>query len=408
MSEFATVYVAELTRRLKSKPFLIGLFIGFLAIFFFIKAPMFFSNAFQGNTTVVLLGDPTLTSRADTLLKDDFTIAKSLPQQPVTAALLRRYGAGSAIVLTAHQRRLTVAIFAKDPGAVPRSQIRSDLAPLAVQLATHASVGSVKAMLAIPVRVHTINSKFTSSSQAMLAKGIAYTMMMFLYILILVNSQLVMSSVAEEKTSRIAELLIASVDPVALLAGKIFASATLAFVQLVAWVGVGILASSGNSASVSASDANPFDFNALLSGDVITPILVAAFVIFFIIGFLQLSTLFASAASLINRTEDLGSLSVPLVMPVLGALFIAIAALGAPDAPWAVGVSFVPVLSIFVMFARMAVSNVAIWQVLLSIAINVAALVVIAYIGGKLYRVGMLLYGRTPKLSQVWSILRTS
>lgn len=408
MSEFATVYVAELTRRLKSKPFIVGLLIGLVAIFFFIKAPMFFANAFVGNTNVVLVGDPVLTSQAAPLLKDDFSIAARMPLRSVDAALLKRYHAGSALVLRSNHGRLSVAIYANDPGAVPRGQIRSDLAPLAVQLATHASVGHVKTMLAIPVGIHPLNSKFSSSSQAMLAKGVAYTMMMFLYILILVNSQLVMSSVAEEKTSRIAELLVASVDPIALLTGKIFASATLAFVQLIAWVGVAVFASSGSAAAASASNSTPFDLSAVLSGNVITPTLIVAFLIFFVIGFLQLSTLFAGAASLINRTEDLGSLSFPLVMPVVGALFIAIATLGAPNAPWAIGFSFVPILSSFVMFARMAVSNVALWQVLLSILINVVALVAIAFISGKLYRVGMLLYGRTPKLSQVWSILRTS
>jgi len=134
---------------------------------------------------------------------------------------------------------------------------------------------------------------------------------------------------------------------------------------------------------------------------------VVAFLAFFIIGFLQLATLFAGAASLINRTEDLGSITFPLVMPVVAAFIIAIAALSSPDAPLAVVCSYVPLLAPFVMFARIAVSNVPLWQVAASVGINLVALYAIAVLAGKIYRVGMLLYGRSPSLRQVWSVIRS-
>ena len=108
-----------------------------------------------------------------------------------------------------------------------------------------------------------------------------------------------------------------------------------------------------------------------------------------------------------NRTEDIGSISTPLIFAVIAALFVAIAALGTPDAPWAVTCSFIPLISSFVMFARIAVGNVPLWQLILSLGINVVALWFIAMFAGKVYRVGMLLYGRTPKFSQIWSVIRS-
>ena len=287
---------------------------------------------------------------------------------------------------------------------MPRSQVRTDLLPLQVQIAMHTGSKSIAEMLAIPVIIRPIDSKFSSSGEAMAARGIAYTLLFFLYILILGNSQLVMSSVAEEKTSRIAELLVASVDPVALLAGKILASTTLALVQMAAYVSVGILASLMQSGTANAS---PIAISGLFSGNVLSPWVLVAFVLFFICGFLQLSTLFAGAASLVNRTEDSGSLSMPLMVPVVVAFLISIAALGEPNASWAVATSFVPIFSPLVMFARVAVSEVPLWQVAISLALNVLALVGIAILSGKLYRVGMLLYGRAPKFSQIWSVIRS-
>ncbi|MHB8147041.1 MAG: ABC transporter permease [Vulcanimicrobiaceae bacterium] len=404
MTDFITVYVAELTRRIKSRPFIIGLIIGAIGIFAFIQMPNVIGGAFGGDKQAIIVGEPTLTAPAVTLLKGDLEIAAVLAPQPVDASLLQAHHASSAIVLSRAGDRLHVAIFAKDPGSVPRSQVRSDLLPLQVQLAMHGSRAAVNSLLDIPVTIHPIDSKFSSSSQALAVRGIAYTLIFFLYMLIMLNSQLVMSAVAEEKTSRIAELLVASVDPVALLGGKIIAAATLALLQMAIWVGVGIFASLGQAGS---PDASPIALDGLFSGNLLSAWVLCAFVLFFICGFLQLSTLFASVASLVNRTEDLGSLSAPLVLPVIAAFFIAVAALGEPDAPWVVATSFVPILSPFVMFARIAVSNVALWQVAVSLALNILALIGIAILGGKLYRVGMLLYGRAPKFSQIWSVIRS-
>jgi ABC-2 type transport system permease protein len=94
-------------------------------------------------------------------------------------------------------------------------------------------------------------------------------------------------------------------------------------------------------------------------------------------------------------------------MPIVFAFIIAIAALGSPDAPLAVVCSYLPLLAPFVMFARIAVSNVPLWQIGISVAINLVALYVIAVLAGKIYRVGMLLYGRAPNFRQVWSVIRS-
>ncbi len=116
--------------------------------------------------------------------------------------------------------------------------------------------------------------------------------------------------------------------------------------------------------------------------------------------------LYAAAASLINRTEDLGSVAGPLVVPVVLGIILAQVALQFPNSPNMVVCSLIPLISPFVMFTRVAVSDVPAWQLVLSLAINVGTAVLLAWLSGKIYRVGMLLYGRAPSLKQVLATLR--
>ncbi|HVA29494.1 MAG TPA: ABC transporter permease [Candidatus Baltobacteraceae bacterium] len=407
MDDLGTVFVAELLRRIRSRPFMIGVVIGILTIAAITRLPAILDRAFSGSNAVVLMGDRTLVDRARPLLSERYAIKATIDTQRVDAALLQRYHATAAIALARSARGLSVDVFAHDPGSFGKTTLTRALMPLQLQLTMRLAPRAVTALTTIPIAITPIGSKFASTAQADAARGVAYTLMFFLYILILLNSQLVMTSVAEEKTSRIAELLIASVDPSALLAGKVLAGALLSVLQLVIWIATSMYLGGSPAAGSHGAAQDP---NSMLSlgnlFDVLTPAVLVAFLVYFAIGFFQLSTLMAAFASLINRTEDLGSISMPLVMPVVAALFIAIAALGAPDASFAVVTSMIPILSPFVMFARIAVSNVPLWQIGLSLAINLIALYYIAILAGKIYRVGMLLYGRPPKLSQIWHVIR--
>jgi ABC-2 type transport system permease protein len=98
----------------------------------------------------------------------------------------------------------------------------------------------------------------------------------------------------------------------------------------------------------------------------------------------------------------------PLIIPVVGGFVLAQWALTVPNATGVAIVSQIPLLTPFVMFTRMAVSSVPLWQVLLSIGINALATVGIVWLAGKVYRIGLLMYGKPPKFSQVLNVLRSS
>jgi ABC-2 type transport system permease protein len=410
MNDIVTVFQAEFARRIKSRPFVAGLVIGALAIFLMTRLPSILENATNSEVhKVVLVGASAVTSEARTLLANDYTIAASVPGAADYKSLLAKYKAGQAIVLDRSSKGIAVTVYARDPANVSPSRIQRDLLPMRMSSITAVPQKDLERSLSLPVTVKSTGTKFSSSDSAEAAHGAAFLMIFALYIVTLVNSQLVMASVAEEKTSRIAEMLVAAINPSSLLVGKILASTALAFIQLAVWIAVGVYLNvpGGSDAAVvqSSHAASSFDLTAMLS--VITPSLIVLFFVLFVIGLLQLTMMFAGVASMINRTEDIGSLTGPLIIPVVIALIAAIAAMDVPDANWAVALSFVPIISPFVLFARVAVTNVPAIEIALAIAVNLAALIATAFACGKVYRVGLLLYGRSPSLIQIWRALRS-
>jgi ABC-2 type transport system permease protein len=310
-------------------------------------------------------------------------------------------------MLSRREDGLHVVAYARDPSAF-RESFGRDLAPLQAALATGVPVERLANHLHVPVEVRDVSGRFADAGAADAAKGIAYLFVMLLYLSILLNAQSIMTSVAEEKTSRIAELLVATLDPARLLAAKILAAAATGFIQLGVWVAAGIFAGRfvatlfAHESSAASAAATTGAFGTLT----VSPEELLAFLAFFAVGFAQYGVLYAAAASLINRTEDLGSVAGPLVIPVVLGIILAQLGLQFPNSPNVVACSFVPLISPFVMFTRIAVSDVPAWQVAVSLGINVGAAVLLAWMSGKVYRVGLLLYGRAPSLKQVIATLR--
>ena len=409
MNVLAVVFNAEFLRRVRSRAFLAGTIIGAVSILLIAILPSLLGGVLSSSgKRVVLVGDPTLTGAATPLLKHDFDIVATLLRLEAAAspAFLDAHGKASAVaVLSRGRDGLHVVAYARDPSAF-RQAFGRDLAPLQVALATGIPVGRVAGHVKVTVEVRDVSGRFADANAADAAKGVAYLFVMLLYVAILLNAQSIMTSVAEEKTSRIAELLVAMVDPSQLLAAKILAAAATGFVQLGIWVATGMLGGHAVTglfaadASAGAAGAATFGTLDISSGEVL------AFLAFFVLGFAQYGVLYAAAASLINRTEDLGSVAGPLVVPVVVGIILANFGLQFPNAPNVVVCSLLPLVSPFVMFTRIAVSTVPAWQIALSVAINLATAILLAWMAGKIYRVGLLMYGRAPSFKQIVATLR--
>ncbi|GAC1522673.1 MAG: ABC transporter permease [Vulcanimicrobiaceae bacterium] len=413
-SELGIVFATELVRKLRSRIFWLATIAGTLAIAFIIEAPLFFSGVATSSTNdVVLAGPAPLRASATALIRArrDFTIVASVAAlpQPVTVRYLDDHRhAGAAIALAVRGGRLHVDVYPRDLSAFAGAQFR-DLAPLAVSLQTGLSPDRVARASAVATGLHAIDSKFVDSGAATIAHAVAFGLVLMLYLAIILASQSVMAAVAEEKTSRIAEILVATIEPANLLAGKTFAAAAIALVQIGLWIVTAaalVPHVAASLAKIPGGRATPGGTDATAILRAIDPLEIVAFLAFFVLGYLQYATIYAAAASLISRTEDLASVTTPVLMPVVGAFFVAQYALLQPDSPLVVVCGFVPLLSPFVMFTRIAISSVPWWQTALALGIDVVTVLVCFWAAGRVYRIGMLLYGKLPSLAQIWAALR--
>jgi ABC-2 type transport system permease protein len=413
MNELGTVFVAELIRKLRSRIFWFATVGGVLAIAFIVEAPFFFASlAHSSSSDVLLAGPPGLRERAKALMerKGDFHVVGDVDTLPahVTAAYLDKHGeAGAAIALSEHDEHLRVDVYPRDLSAFDDVEFTS-LAPLGVELTTGLPAKQVESGAKIERVVHPLDAKFKDTRSAAVAHGVAFALIFMLYLAIILASQNVMSAVAEEKTSRIAEILIATIAPSQLLYGKTFAAAAIAIVQLGLWIATAVILLPGAIHQITAGSASK---TASAAGDpgvlfALDPGLLVAFFGFFVLGYLQYAAIYAAAASLVSRTEELGSVTTPVILPVVGAFFVAQYALVSPDAPLVVACSFVPFLSPFVAFTRLAITEVPAWQTAVALAVNVVTVAVCFWAAGKIYRVGMLVYGKLPSPRQILAALR--
>jgi len=410
VNEIGIVFAAEFARKLRSRVYLVATLGGALMVAFLVEAPTLFSHVSLASTSdIVLAGPAALRQRAAALMqaKDDFRVVASLDRlpQPVTLDFLdAHHKAAAALELSVQAHKLHVDVYPRDLAAYDEIEFRV-LTPLSVEVATGLPSAEVAPALKVVRAIHPLDRKFVDAKSATFAHDVAFGLIFILYFSIIIASQSVMASVAEEKTSRIAELLVATISPVNLLTAKTLAAAALALLQIGVWVTTALVLLPRAAMSLAGSQAalGPDSGAQLLAFD---PGELLAFAIFFLLGFFQYATIYAAAASLISRTEDLGSVATPVILPVVGAFFIAQFTLLQPNSPLATAFSFVPFISPFVIFSRIAISQVSWWQIALAVAINLATVAVCFYLGGKVYRVGMLLYGNAPSLRQVWAALR--
>lgn len=411
MNTIAVVFSAEFERRLRSRIYIAGTLLGAIAIALIAFLPVAVTGFAVSTKNVVLVGDPELTAAAENALRGDYAIVAREPQldAPPTIAYLDAHSKAAAVaVLERRGSLLHVTAYTRDPGSL-RPSFARDLAALQLQFATGIPQVKVTSLSRVAVEERDIGGKFADADHAEGAKFIGLVFVMVLYLSILLNAQSIVMAVAEEKTSRIAELLISAIDPSRLLFAKVLAATATGFIQLGIWiVTAAVAAQSVGMLFSNALSAAPASAGAASAATLTAPSVpeVLWFIVFFVIGFAQCAVLFAAAGSLVSRSEDVGSVTGPLYIPIIGAIFIAQFALQFPNATNVVTFSFIPLFAPFVMFTRVIVSTVPAWQLALSLAINIGAAVALAWFAGRIYRVGLLMYGKLPTPRQFVAAMR--
>lgn len=224
---------------------------------------------------------------------------------------------------------------------------------------------------------------------------LAYLFSFLLYMSLLFMGQMIMQSVIEEKSSRIVEVILSSVSPKELMAGKVFGSAVTGALQMAIWLMPVMLVIS------TTWFALPPEITLSITMGQIFYLLVN-----FFFGLLIFLGLFAVVGSIFDNPQDAQSGLWPVMMLIIIPFFIAISLIQNPNSAIANIAAIAPFSNIIVMPAKMTMIDVPVWELALSIAVNIVTLFIIFPLAGKIYRVGILITGKKPKWSEVISWLK--
>ena len=230
------------------------------------------------------------------------------------------------------------------------------------------------------------------------ADNFAYTyiMIMALYMVIALYGQMVATNVATEKSSRAMELLVTSAKPTAMMFGKVLASCLAGLIQLTAIFGSAVLFYQLNKSYWGSNAIVGSIFN-------IPPELLVYMLVFFVLGFLIYAFLFGAIGSTATKTEDINTSTLPLMYLFIIAFAVVMFSMtsGSVDNTLMKVCSYIPFTSPMAMFTRIAMSTVAWYEILISIGVLIGSVIGIGVISAKIYRVGVLLYGTTPKIGAI-------
>jgi len=290
------------------------------------------------------------------------------------------------------------------------------------------------------VRVRTI--KWTKSGEAKessteLAMGLAYILSFMVYMLIFLFGTQVMRGVIEEKSSRIVEVIVSSVKPFQLMMGKILGIAAVSLVQIVLWiiltfglVTVGtsllmdkpdtadankqmvtsIMEAQGGAQMIPDTAAADNDFVSEMMGalsNVNFVLIIGGFIFFFIGGYLLYAAMFAAVGSAVENEADTQQLVMPITIPLIIAIVVMVSGLRSPDGAISFWFSMIPFTSPIVMITRLPY-GVPTWELILSGSLLIVTFIAMTWLAAKIYRTGILLYGKKHTWGEMWKWIRYS
>jgi ABC-2 type transport system permease protein len=221
---------------------------------------------------------------------------------------------------------------------------------------------------------------------------VAYAGLLLLYMAVLLYGNWMLAGVTEEKSNRVVEVLLSSVKPWQILAGKIAGIGALGIAQFAGTILIALLAVNLTGAiELPSLDA----------------VLVFNLVLWFVLGFLLFAVMYGAAGSLVSRMEDAQNVAFPMSMIAVAGFFVSIAALSDPDGAAAVIGTFIPFTAPFVVPVRAALDAIPAWQYIAAVVITIATIVGLTLVAGRIYAGGLLRFGTRVKLRDAWRSAET-
>ncbi|PYQ15600.1 MAG: hypothetical protein DMF80_08345 [Acidobacteria bacterium] len=252
-----------------------------------------------------------------------------------------------------------------------------------------------------PERVRSLTRRVDLKTIRVTARGaredrggsflLSLVLMMLLYTTMAMWGTAMMNGVIEEKSNRVVEVVVSSLPASRLFAGKLLGVGAAGLTQFLVWAACLAAISASGGAAWGAAGAVPE----------LSPFLLVAFVLFFLLGYFLYGAMYASIGAAVNTTQEAQSLAFPVMMPLILSIVFYPMVLAAPDSTAAVVLSLVPFFAPLLMFLRMTAVSPPAWQVALSMFLMLGAIAVITWAAARIYRVGILMYGKRPTFPEI-------
>lgn len=255
----------------------------------------------------------------------------------------------------------------------------------------------------------------TTDSQAEASMGIGFICGILIYMFIFMYGTMVMRGVIEEKTSRIVEVIISSVKPFQLMMGKILGVALVGLTQFVLWIILTLIISTIAElafldVSSMANEANNANQSLILAevanitGGINLMQIFFSFIFYFLAGYLMYSALFAAVGSAVDAESDTQQFILPITIPLILSFVLITPIMDNPDGALAFWMSIIPFTSPVIMMVRLPF-GIASWELVLSMTVLIASFVVTTWLAGRIYRTGILMYGKKATYKELWKWL---
>jgi ABC-2 type transport system permease protein len=253
----------------------------------------------------------------------------------------------------------------------------------------------VDAMMS-PVEMNSSNEAQDNSTAS--SAG-AYVLFFLMYMVIMLYGMNVARSIIEEKTSRVFEVMLATIKPSEMMAGKVIGVGSVGLTQVFIWMAAALLLT-----------ATPIVTHLVGAGRLPTLTLeqVGFFIVYFLLGYLLYSSIAAALGAMTNSEQELQQLNMFLVMPLAGCMVALPLVINSPYSIYSRILSLIPFCSPLLMYMRISVSTVPWYEIIASIVLMSITIYAILWVASRIYRVGILMYGKKPSLSEVMRWLKYS
>ncbi|MGH7814140.1 MAG: ABC transporter permease [Candidatus Binataceae bacterium] len=245
------------------------------------------------------------------------------------------------------------------------------------------------------VNLEIVKAGQTSTFDVLRGAIVVLALVAVIFFSLLSYGVMVMRSVLEEKASRITEILLCSTTSQELMSGKVIGVGAVGVTQIAVWLGMAAIAASRSAY-----------FHATIYVLNLGPAIFVYFVIFYLLGYLLYSAIFAAVGAAFNSVDEAQQWNFVIIMPLIVASALILPIVNSPDSILAVVSSIFPFCAPVLMFERVAIHSPPLWQVIAALAATIAAIFAMFAIAARIYRVGILMYGKRPSPRELWRWLK--